>query len=176
MKLQRLTAQMVLLLLSVAGSAVIGTALGKAVHAQNLFGSNTGLPLPRFVSLASNRINVRTGPSKDNPIRWVFTHAGLPVQVTDEADDWRKILDFEGEVGWIHTSLLKGERTVLVTGDVRNLYRTPSPDALVTARLEPGVIAELINCETSYCYIDINGRRGWLERAHFWGVLEGEMP
>lgn len=158
--------------------ATCGAISGPANTAfgQELFGSATGLPLPRFVSLASSRINVRSGPGKEYPIRWVYTRADLPVQVTDEAGDWRKIKDFDAENGWIHTSLLKGDRTIMVVEDIRELYRTPSPQAIVTARLEPGVIGALINCETAFCYVDFDGRRGWLERSHFWGVLEGEIP
>lgn len=143
---------------------------------QELFGSATGLPLPRFVSLVSDRINVRSGPGKEFPIRWVFTREDLPVQIIDESGDWRQIVDYDGDSGWIHTSLLKGDRTILVLGEIRTMYRTPSTQAIVTAMLEPGVVAELLNCEPEFCYIDVDGRRGWLERSQFWGVLEGENP
>lgn len=144
--------------------------------AQELFGSDTGLPLPRFVSLVSSRINVRSGPGKEYPIRWVFTRADLPVEVSDEAGDWRKIVDFDRESGWIHTSLLKGDRSIMVIGEISPLYRTPSAQAIVTARLAPGVIGQLINCEPNYCYVDVDGRRGWLDRNQLWGVLPGETP
>jgi len=142
--------------------------------AQNFFGSDSGLPLPRFVSLASGEVNVRSGPGRDYPIRWVFTKRGLPVQVTDEADGWRKIVDFEGAEGWIHSSLLTSDRTVIVTEAVRDLRRSPSLESIVVLRLEPGVIGKLVSCERWFCMISVNDKRGWLLRDEFWGVLADE--
>ena len=150
--------------------------LSTAASSQELFGSDTGMPMPRFVSLASERVNVRTGPGREYPIRWVFTRPGLPLKVIDEAENWRKIEDYEGEQGWIYHSLLSGERRVLITGEIRDLLRTPSPDAIVVARIEPLVLGNLLSCESSYCFVSVDGRRGWLSRDSFFGVLENERP
>ena len=76
-------------------------------------GSVTGLPLPRYVSLKSDRINLREGPSKEHRTVWLFQRAGLPVEITAEFDTWRKIRDSEGSEGWVLHSLLSGRRTVL---------------------------------------------------------------
>src|SRR5579862_1129586 len=35
-------------------------------------GSVTGLPVPRYVSLKTNRVNLREGPSMDHATTWVF--------------------------------------------------------------------------------------------------------
>ena len=136
---------------------------------------SSGLPLPRFVSLASDEINVRTGPGQMHPIRWVFGRRGVPVQIVEEAQDWRRIVDHEGDTGWIHASLLSSRRTVLVTGDTRPLRRTPRHDARIVAMVEPLVIGNLLNCERNWCLIEVDGRRGWLERGQFYGALETEM-
>lgn len=136
---------------------------------------STGLPLPRFVSLASDEINVRTGPGQMHPIRWVFARRGVPVQIVEEAQDWRRIVDHEGETGWIHASLLSSRRTVLVTDETRALRRTPRHDARIVAMVEPLVIGNLLNCERNWCLIEVEGRRGWLERGQFYGALETEM-
>ena len=127
-------------------------------------GRSTGLPLPRFVSLAVDRVNVRFGPGKQYPINWVFARKGMPVEIIEEFDTWRKIRDYEGEEGWIHSSLLSSKRMVMITGDVRDLRRTPGPDARVVLRAEPGVIGQLFDCEENWCRIEIEGRRGWLQR------------
>ena len=138
-------------------------------------GRSTGLPLPRFVSLAVDRVNVRFGPGKQYPINWVFARKGMPVEIIEEFDTWRKIRDYEGEEGWIHSSLLSSKRTVMITGDVRDLRRTPGPDARVVLRAEPGVIGQLFDCEENWCRIEIEGRRGWLQRSEFWGTRPGEI-
>jgi len=135
---------------------------------------STGLPLPRFVSLASDEINVRTGPGQMHPIRWVFNRRGVPVQIVEEAQDWRRIVDHEGETGWIHASLLSSRRTILVTGETRAMRRTPRADARIVALVEPLVIGDLLNCERAWCLVEVAGRRGWLERGQFWGELAAE--
>jgi SH3-like domain-containing protein len=136
---------------------------------------STGLPLPRFVSLASEEINVRTGPGQMHPIRWVFAKRGVPVQIVEEAQDWRRIVDHEDQTGWIHASLLSSRRTILVTGETRPLRRTPRHDARIVALVEPMVIGTLLNCERNWCLVEVDNRRGWLERGQFYGALETEM-
>jgi SH3-like domain-containing protein len=149
-----------------------------AAHAAGLgpaLAQSTGLPLPRFVSLASDEINVRTGPGQMHPIRWVFGKRGVPVQIVEETQDWRRIVDHEGETGWIHASLLSSRRTILVTDETRPLRRTPRADARIVALVEPMVIGTLLNCERNWCLVEVAGRRGWLERGQFYGALETEM-
>jgi SH3-like domain-containing protein len=157
-------------------TAMLGLALwllgGPPAWAQA--GRSTGLPVPRFVSLATDRVNVRFGPGKQYPINWVFARKDLPVEIIAEFDTWRKIRDADGDEGWIHASLLSSRRTIMVTGKVRDLRRTPSPNSRVVLRAEPGVIGRLFDCEENWCRIEIEGRRGWLQRDEFWGTQPGE--
>ena len=76
-------------------------------------GPVSGLPLPRYVSLKSDRVNVREGPSKEHPTLWIYERAALPVEITAEFETWRKIRDSEGAEGWVLHSLLSGRRTAL---------------------------------------------------------------
>src|ERR1700752_5184324 len=78
-------------------------------------GGQSHLPIPRFVSLKSDRVNVRKGPSTDQAIVWVFSRAGLPVEIIAESDNWRRVRDSEGADGWVFHSLLSARRTALVT-------------------------------------------------------------
>src|SRR5437868_1539046 len=77
-------------------------------------GAVSGLPIPRFVSLKSDRVNARAGPTKDQEVRWVYTHAGMPVEITAEFENWRRIRDWEGAEGWVYHSLLSGRRMGVV--------------------------------------------------------------
>lgn len=138
-------------------------------------GRTTGLPLPRFVSLGADRVNVRFGPGTQYPVNWVFARKGLPVEIIEEFDTWRKVRDYDGDEGWIHASLLSSRRTIMVTGEVRDLRRTPELDARVVLRAEAGVIGTLFDCEEDWCRIEIEGRRGWLQRSEFWGTRPGEI-
>jgi SH3-like domain-containing protein len=152
--------------------AALGLALIADASAQ--VGRSTGLPVPRFVSLGQDKVNVRFGPGKQYPINWVFTQRGVPVEIIAEFDNWRKVRDFEGAEGWILGSLLSSRRTVLIQDHVRDLKRTPGTDARVLLRAEPGVIGDLFDCREDWCRVEISGRRGWLQRSEFFGTLPGE--
>src|SRR5215471_21527142 len=105
-------------------------------------GAASGLPVPRFVSLKSDRVNVRGGPDKDHEVVWVFTRSALPVEITAEFDNWRRIRDQDGAEGWVYHSLLSGKRTALVEAkhksELVGLFAGPDAHSRMVARLEPG--------------------------------------
>lgn len=138
-------------------------------------GPVTNLPLPRFVSLKAAEGNVRRGPSLSHRIDWVYTRRGMPLRITAEYGNWRRVEDGDGEGGWIHYALLSGMRTVIVREDMAPLRRQPRPDADVLARAERGVIARLGRCTPDWCRISAEGRSGWIEKPAIWGVAEGEV-
>ena len=134
-------------------------------------GPETGLPLPRFVSLAADPVNVRTGPGVRYPIEWVFKRKTLPVEIIAEYELWRKIRDSDDAVGWVHKSLLSGRRTVLVSGDsLQALLTEPDTGAKTVTLAEPGVVARLLECRDLWCRVDAAGREGWIPRASLWGA------
>ncbi len=135
----------------------------------------SGLPLPRFVSLRAGEVNVRTGPGVRYPIAWVFVRKGLPVEVTVEFELWRKIADIDGTEGWVHRSMLSGERTAIITGGVRTLYQRPENAAMPVLQAEPGVQGRLLSCEASWCELRIEGIRGWTRRQYLWGIYPDEV-
>lgn len=132
------------------------------------------LPIPRYVSLKSEEVNVRTGPGVQYPIEWVFTRRNMPVEVIEQYEYWRKIRDVEGTTGWVHNSMISGKRYALVTGDLRSLRRKPEPGSPDAAKLEPGVIGQILECEGAFCRVEAGGVKGWLARTEFWGVYPGE--
>src|SRR5277367_600855 len=79
----------------------------------------SGLPLPRFVSLRSDEVNLRSGPGVRYPIDWIYTRRDLPVEVIAEFEAWRKIRDCQGAEGWVHQSFLWAHRTMVVMGQQR---------------------------------------------------------
>jgi SH3-like domain-containing protein len=149
---------------------LLATPIGTFAQA----GRTTGLPLPRFVSLGAEEVNLRFGPGEAYPIAWILIREGLPVEIVEEFDTWRKVRLHDGDLGWIHGSLLSSRRTVLVADEIRALRQTPDQDARIVLRAEPGVIGQLLDCDGSWCRVEIEGRRGWLQRTEFWGVLPDE--
>lgn len=144
----------------------------------------SGLPLPRYVSLKSSRVNLRTGPGTEYPTAWVYRRAGLPVEVIEEFDAWRKVRDAEGTVGWILQSLLSGRRTALILpwevkqgqpvpqAALRSSDSERSPAVVI---VEAGVIADVHSCDGAWCYVHINTYRGYIEQKKLWGIYEREV-
>ena len=119
-----------------------------APPASSAAGAVSGLPVPRFVSLKSDRVNVRGGPNKDQDVRWVYTRAGMPVEITAEFENWRRIRDSEGAEGWVYHSLLSGKRTARGGADsARTSWcrstTAPDAEAAVVAHCKPGVLGTL---------------------------------
>jgi SH3-like domain-containing protein len=141
-------------------------------------GPVTKLPLPRFASLKTDRVNLREGPSKDHATKWVYERAGLPVEITAEFEIWRKVRDSEGIDGWVLHSLLSGRRTALVTpnkkGDNSKLYTRASTSADLAATLQSGVIVNIRNCDGAWCLVDGDGFKGYIEQEKLWGVYPDE--
>ncbi len=136
----------------------------------------SGLPLPRFVSLRSDLVNMRTGPGVRYPIEWIYLKRDMPIEIIAEFDNWRKVRDWEGSEGWIHQTMLSGQRTIRISGIKRTLRNKESKDASAVAHIESGVIGKLQKCpkRSEYCYVEINRYKGWLKRGEFWGIYAGE--
>ncbi len=141
-------------------------------------GPITGLPLPRYASLKTDRVNLREGPSKDHATLWVYQRAGLPVEITAEFEIWRKVRDSEGAEGWVLHSLLSGRRTALVgsgkKGRDYKIYARPVAGSDVAATLQAGVIANVKSCDGSWCLIFGDGFKGYIEQVALWGVYPNE--
>lgn len=130
----------------------------------------SGLPLPRFVSLRAHEVNMRTGPGIRYPIEWVYRRAGLPVVVIDEFENWRRVRDWEGSVGWVHQSMLSSSRSVIVVGKGVTMRRDSRTDAPAVARLATGVIGTLDGCGKAWCQVRVKGFDGWLPRTAVFGA------
>ncbi len=138
--------------------------------------SNSGLPVPRFVSLKSDEVNVRTGPGTRYPISWVYRRAEMPVEVIEEFDMWRKIRDVEGTTGWVHKTMLAGKRNIIIKGKTARIVRIDhEKDAKPLLKVEPSVVARLVECNKQWCRIQVSGRKGWIEKAVIWGVYPDEI-
>src|SRR5579863_752319 len=154
------------------------SAVGPEAAAADQTGSATGRPVPRFVSLKTDRVNLREGPSKDHPTKWVFERAGLPVEITAEFETWRKVRDSEGAEGWVLHSLLSGRRTVLVApwkhGENFKLFMRASDSSDVAATLQSGVLGDVRGCDGQWCRISGDGFDGYIQQTNLWGVYPNE--
>ena len=163
--------RLILLFLSMSALATLSTG--------SLEATNSGLPLPRFVSLADDQVNARAGPGFRFPINWVYVRKGLPVEVIDEFGHWRRTRDVDGVEGWIHLSMLSGKRAVIVNATSADpsppmLRRGPNSRSVPLAIIQVGAHGRLLECEGDWCRVEFSPYRGWLPRSVLWGVYEHE--
>ncbi len=135
----------------------------------------SGLPIPRYVSFKSNEVNMRVGPGKRYPIRWVYRRVHLPVEIIEEFAHWRKVRDFEGTTGWVHKGMVDGKRTAMIVDHEQNLYAKPDATSATVLRAAPKVIGVARECQPDWCLLEIGGRQGWIRKADIWGVKQEEV-
>jgi SH3-like domain-containing protein len=142
-------------------------------------GRETGFSVPRYVSLKARQARMRVGPSTDYPTKWLYTHPGTPLEITEEYGNWRRVRDHDGVSGWMSGSLLSGERSALVGPWLKDpvaLRGRPSDSAGITARLEPKVMMAVRSCDGSWCAVVLRSAsvEGFVDQASLWGVYPGE--
>lgn len=131
--------------------------------------------VPRYASLDRDKVFLREGPSYEHRILWVYRHKGLPVKIIAQFDVWRRVQDWQGSVGWIHSSMLSDVRTVMVTSrKPAPLRKSDDPSSKILALAQPGVIAKLEACRASACEVAADGIDGWLAKKNIWGVNTSE--
>lgn len=137
--------------------------------------NNSGLPIPRFVSLRRDKVFVRTGPAQRYPIKWVYKRENMPVEIIQEFDTWRKIRDRDGEEGWIHQSLLSGKRYAIIHSDMEAyMFKKPVLSARKVAQIENGGLVAVEKCQSAWCFVEVDGFSGWIQRKSLWGVYATE--
>lgn len=164
-----------------------GAAYGET---QEKIGKMTKLPLPRFVSLKANAVNLRAGPGTAYPIKWLYKKQGLPVEIIDEFERWRKIRTSDGKTtGWVLHSLLSAKRTGFVaswqvekdeTGKIINApllegRKYASTKARINAKMQAGLMVEIIECKNNWCQIEAQNTKSWLPQENLWGTYPGEQ-
>jgi SH3-like domain-containing protein len=162
----------------VVAASLLGAWTSSGHSAKDSTVGSSGLPVPRYVSLKSDHVNVRAGPTKDNDVAWVYTRSGLPVEITAEFENWRRVRDSEGAEGWVYHSLLSGRRTAVITMKTKDefapLYESADPTSAVSARLQAGVVAQVKKCAAGWCHVTGNAFAGWIEQQRLWGVYADE--
>lgn len=125
---------------------------------------------PYWASIEEPEARMRTGPSTEFPVKWVYKRQNLPVKVVAVHSVWRKVEDPDGDQGWMHVRLLSPNRTAVVVGSgIGSLRETASEIARIAWRVEPGVVGRIDKCEKGWCRFENAGRSGYIETDRLWG-------
>ncbi len=139
-------------------------------------GKETGLEIPRYVSLKSDDANIRVGPSKNYPIEIKYIKKNYPLKVLEEYEEWRKVEDFNRNIGWIHKSLISGIRTgIVLSNDNKNIKLLNTLDGNVIGEIGNGNIVLLEKCKINWCLVSLGDFEGWMDKKYIWGVKEKEI-
>jgi SH3-like domain-containing protein len=158
-------------------AAMTGSPLAPAARAASDIATGpSGLPLPRFVSRKADKVNVHVGPAKTYDVTWIYTRVALPVEITAEFENWRRIRDGEGAEGWVYHSLLSGRRTgmVLAKEELVPLREAGDPEGSIVAQLQAGVVGTVKKCTGTWCRLSGDGFDGWIVQRRLWGVYPNE--
>ena len=122
-----------------------------------------------FLSLKKDEVNLRQGPSFEYPIKLIYNKKYLPVIILDKSGPWRKIKDFENNMGWIHVSQLSKKKSAINTKNNSVLYKKPTIYSKPIARLEVGRLVIIKRCKLKWCKIITGDFNGWIKKKYLWG-------
>ena len=132
--------------------------------------AQTSAKVPYWASIDEEEARMRTGPSTDFPVKWLYKRKNLPVKVVARHSVWRKVEDPDGDQGWMHVRLLSPQRTAVVIGNSNgNLRDAPNATARMAWRVEPGVVGRIEDCQKGWCRFDTAGRAGFIETDRIYG-------
>ena len=121
-----------------------------------------------FVSLKKNKVNVRYGPSFDSDVKFVYKKINLPLKQIDKKENFRRIIDFKNNGGWIHISQLKKNNSAIATKD-KILFKNPTSFAKPIALIKEGRLLILEKCEQKWCEVNSKEFQGWIKTDNIWG-------
>ena len=127
-----------------------------------------------FLSLKKNKVNVRYGPSFDSPIKFVYKKINLPIKQIDKKENWKRIIDFKNNSGWIHTSQLKPISAVITLED-KILFNEPSNFSKPLAKIQKGRLLLIQKCSLKWCKIKSGKFKGWIKIDNIWGTTNQNL-
>jgi SH3-like domain-containing protein len=137
----------------------------------NIFNTSADEKL-NFLSLKKNKVNVRQGPSFNYPIKFIYKKKYLPLIIVDKSDSWRKIKDYENNLGWIHTSQLSKIKSVINIKNNAILYKKPTIYSKPIAKIESGRLFVIKKCRNTWCKVKSENYIGWVSKSNLWGKFK----
>ena len=122
----------------------------------------------KYLSLKNKLVNVRYGPSFNYPIKYVYKKKYLPIEIIDKKENFRRIIDFKKNSGWIHISQLKKSNSLIILEN-KILFKKPSRFSKPLAKLEKGRLLIIKKCKNKWCQVTTGNYKGWIDTINIWG-------
>ena len=123
-----------------------------------------------FLSLKKGKVNVRYGPSFESPIKYVYKKLNLPIKQIDEKENFRRIIDYKNNSGWIHVSQLKKINSIIPMTE-KILFKKPSYFSNPIAKIKKGRLLIVQKCNDKWCKVTSGRYKGWIKRDNIWGSI-----
>ena len=124
----------------------------------------------KFLMLKNNKVNVRYGPSFDYPVKYIYKKIHLPVKLIDKKENFRRIIDYKKNSGWIHVSQLKKSKSLIATSN-KILFKKPTKYSKPLAKIEKGRLLIVKKCEKNWCVVETDKFSGWIDKINIWGEI-----
>ena len=121
-------------------------------------------------SLKKDKVNVRYGPSFDFPVKFIYNKKNLPIKQIDKKENFRRIIDFKKNSGWIHVSQLKKVNSVITVED-KILFKKSTIFSKPIANIKKGRLLVIQKCESNWCKVKTEGLKGWVSKTKLWGAV-----
>lgn len=129
--------------------------------------------VPYWASIKTEELNLRAGPGRDYPVRWVYHRPGLPLKVIRVHEGWRLVRDPAGDEGWVTANLLSKDRGGIVIGKgLAAIREKPAKGSKLKWNAEPGVVGRIDDCDAGWCQFDVGGRAGFMRADRLWGSAQ----
>ena len=132
--------------------------------------SSNSIASENFLSLKKGEVNVRYGPSFNSSIKFIYKKKHLPVKQIDQKENWRRIIDFKNNSGWIHRSQLKKINSIILFKD-QILFKEPTKFSKPIAKIQTGRVLLIEKCSKKWCNIKTGEFLGWVEISDIWGSI-----
>ena len=122
-----------------------------------------------YLILKNNEVNVRYGPGFDYPIKYVYKKKNLPIKVIDKKENFRRIIDFKKNSGWIHVSQLKKGKSLILLKD-QILFSKPTRYSKPIIKISKGRLLLVKKCKKEWCKVKTEDYLGWIITNNIWGT------
>lgn len=127
-----------------------------------------GDALAERLAIKVNTANVRSGPGTNYEILWQVEKYH-PIQILKKQGRWYQFRDFEGDIGWVHASLVGKISAVITNREKCNIRSGPSTKYKIKFDVGKGIPFKVLGRKNKWLQIlHADGDKGWIYQSLVW--------
>lgn len=122
-----------------------------------------------MVSVKGSTVNMRTQPTTASEIMWELKQ-GFPLKVVQKKGQWMKVVDFEGDQGWVARSLIGTKPHFVVKSKTANMRSGPGIHNKIVGKANYGELLSTRAKRSGWAQVvRSDGKTGWISQKLLWG-------